>query len=259
MDLGLKDKVVLITGSSRGIGRAIALAFAREGAKVVVTGRTKSDVDKTVVDCGTLSDVQRAYGFVGDLQNDEVVRRCIQVVLDLWGRIDRLIVNLGSGKGQRGLEADDQEWLRLLDLNLLAGVRAVRAAVPNLANVGDSCIVFISSIAGVGPVGAPYAYEAGKAAVIAYAKSLARELASAGIRVNAVAPGNILFQGSTWEDRLQQDRAKTMSLIESQVPLRRFGRPEEVADAVVFLSSTKASFITGACLIVDGGQSRASV
>jgi len=257
MDLGLRDKVVLITGSSRGIGRTVALAFAREQAKLLITGRKSADVENTVAECDQIRGKECARGFAGDLQEEESIRAGVEHMAQAWGRIDILVANIGSGRGQSGWEVSDQEWNRLLDINLLSGVRVARAAIPRLIRAGGGNIVFVSSIGGVEHIGAPAPYEAAKAAVIAFSKHLAKTLGVHGIRVNAVAPGNILFPGSTWEDKLRSDRDGTMRMIETEVSLKRFGRPEEVADAVVFLSSAKASFITGACLVVDGGQTRA--
>jgi 3-oxoacyl-[acyl-carrier protein] reductase len=183
----------------------------------------------------------------------------VEGVVKTWGRIDILVANIGSGRGECGWQASDQEWDRLLDVNLLSGVRAARAVTPHLIRAGGGSIVFIGSIAGMEDLGAPVAYESAKAALLSFSKFLARTLAPHGIRVNVVVPGNILFPGSTWDDKLRSAREKTLAYIESEVPMKRFGRPDEVGNAVVFLSSPQASFITGACLVIDGGQTRSLV
>ena len=256
MDLDLKDKNVLITGSSRGIGLAIANGFAGQGARVVVTGRDQASVSHAVEQIERSHGKDRAHGFAGNLDVQDVIQACVQSMVKLWGGIDILIANLGSGTGERGWDTGEEEWNRLLGINLLSGVKAAQVAIPHLKKSAGSSIVFISSIAGIENLGAPPAYEVGKAGVIAYSKYLARELASDSIRVNAVAPGNIIFPGSTWEDKVNKDKGKILALIEREVPMNRFGCPEEVADAVLFLASKRASFITGACLVVDGGQTK---
>lgn len=255
MDLGFKNKVVLITGSSRGIGRAIALEFAREGAWPVITGRSSEDVAKTVSEVNELGG--QGLGFVGDIKDEEQIKKCVEQVVSRWQGIDILVASLGSGKGQRGWDVDKEEWDRLIELNLMSGVKAVKAATPYIRKSKGGNIIFIASIAGLETLGAPPAYEAAKSAVISYSKYLARTLGEKNIRVNTVAPGNIMFPGSTWDEKMKADREATKSLIENEVPLKRFGRAEEVANAVLFLSSSKATFVTGACLIVDGGQTRA--
>lgn len=256
MDLGLKDKVAWVTGSSRGIGRAIAMALAREGARLMITGRNAADVERTAREIGQSSGEGSAQGFVGDLQKEEGISACLKGILQKWGKLDILVANLGTGQGERGWQASDGEWMRLLEMNLLSGVRVARSAVPELTRSRGS-ILFVSSIAGLEHVGAPAAYEAAKSAVIVLSKHFSKLLAAEGIRVNVIAPGNVLFPGGTWAECLERDREGTEAMIQSQVPLRRFGRPEEIADAAVFLSSPKASFITGTCLVIDGGQTHA--
>ena len=164
---------------------------------------------------------------------------------------------MGSGKGQRGWDLDVTEWNRLMDLNLMSSVKIATAVIPHLTKSKDGNIVFIGSIAGLETLGAPPAYEVAKSALIAYSKNLANEVAKDLIRVNIVIPGNIMFPGSAWEEKMELNNEKTQSLIEAEVPLKRFGKAEEVANAVLFIASRKASFITGTFLVVDGGQTRA--
>jgi 3-oxoacyl-[acyl-carrier protein] reductase len=254
MDLGLKNKVVLVTGSSRGIGRAIGLEFAREGARVVITGRRKVDVAKTVSEIEELDG--QGFGFIGDISNEASIKECIEKVVEQWQGVDILVANLGSGKGERGWDVGGEEWGRLLEVNLMSGVKAVRFAVPYISKSTDGSIVFIASIAGLETLGAPPAYEAAKSAVLSYSKHLARILGEKNIRVNTVAPGNIMISGGTWDKKIKADRKSVEAMIKNEVPLKRFGLAKEVANAVIFLASSKASFVTGACLIVDGGQTR---
>jgi 3-oxoacyl-[acyl-carrier protein] reductase len=257
MDLRLAGKTTLVTGSSRGIGRAIALRLAAEGARVMVTGRTSADVKRAVSDIEAASGPGRALGFRGDLRRPAAAKAAVSAVLAAWGRLDILVANVGSGRGTPGVNADEAEWRRIIEMNLMTSVHAARAAVPTMKSARQGSIVFISSIAGLMPLGAPLAYEAAKAALNALSRGLARDLSGDGIRVNTVAPGNILFPGGGWEKRLRADARSVKNMLARQVPLRRFGTPEEIADAVAFTASPAAAFMTGACIVVDGGQASA--
>jgi len=256
MELGLKDKVVLITGSSKGIGKGIALAFAGEGARVVVTGRNQKNVLNTISMIEETYGQGKAFGFSGNLLDEANLFQCVKNTINKWDGIDILIANLGSGKGKTGWEIGESEWNRLLNINLAAGVKAAEAAIPWLIKSSTGNIIFISSIAGLESLGASPPYEAAKSAINSYSKHLSRELASQGVRVNVIAPGNILFPESTWDRKLQAGKEEILKLIEREVPMNRFGEPQDVASAALFLASQKAAFITGACLTIDGGQTR---
>src|SRR3989344_1039634 len=254
MDLRLENKVVLVTGSTRGIGRGIAYAFLQEGARVCVTGRDQAGVAQTVKSFTDEFSTNQVEGFVGDLTDSTTIKKCIDATVSRWGQIDIAIANVGWGKAKPALQADQSEWERVFKTNFFGAMELVRLVVPVIEKSGGS-IVFISSIAGLEEIGAPLPYAAAKAALTASVKGLADDLAPLKIRINAVAPGNILFSGGRWEEMIKADLALEQQVL-SQVPLRRFGTPEEVAAAVVFLASEKSSFTTGACLVVDGGQTR---
>lgn len=249
MELNLKGKRVLVTGSSRGIGLGIARAFVGEGAEVIVTGRDARVLRQALAQLGPAS-----RGVRGDLTRATGIRAALAVARKRWGALDILVLNLGSGRSVPGLAADGKEWRRVLDLNLVAAMEMLRGAEPLLAKGEAPAVVFIGSIAGLEVLGAPIAYGAAKAALMHAMRAVARLLAPKGIRVNMVAPGNIFFDGGTWDRKLKKDRRGVEEMLQAQVPLRRLGRVEEVADAVAFLASPRAAFITGSCLVVDGGQ-----
>jgi len=256
VELGLSDKIVCVSGSSRGIGFAVAEVLLREGARVAISGRNADGLAFAVDALGRCQGKDRVLGYRGDLTQETAIAGFLSAVVQAWGGLDIVVANLGSGAGTRGWQANAAEWTRVLDVNLVGSARLAGGAVPELKKRGGGSIVFISSLAGVEALPAPVPYGAAKAGVVAMSKLLARQLAPDGIRVNVVAPGNIIFPGSVWEQKSGEDPSGVAAYLSVEVPMARLGKPEEVADTVAFLSSARASFITGACILVDGGQAR---
>lgn len=254
MDLLLKEKVVFVTGSSHGLGRAIAKGFLEEEAKVVVTGLTEERTKKTVNEFNLDFDADRILSFVGDLTKRENIKKCVDNVISRFRRIDILIANLGSGKGSTDWNVSEEDWSKMMDLNLNGARRITNEVVPYMINNKCGSVVYISSIAGLEVIGAPIHYSVAKTALIAFSKNLSWKLAKDNIRVNTVCPGNIYFKNGTWDYKMKEKKEKVIEMLENKVPLKRFSSPEEIADIVLFLASERASFITGACIIADGGQ-----
>ena len=184
------------------------------------------------------------------------IQRALQQSHGRWQSLDIVVANVGSGTGRIGWQLDSEEWERLFRINLWASVNLAQSAIPLLAENRRGALLFISSITGVEATPAPLPYSAAKAALINYSKNLAGQVAELGVRVNCIAPGNIIFPGGTWEQHIERDKDKVMQMIHSNVPLGRFGTPEEIAQLAVFLCSDAANFLTGACFKADGGQTR---
>ncbi len=256
MDLGLKDRVAFVAGSSRGIGKAIAAAFLAEGCRTVVTGRTAETLRSTAAELEQQFAPDHVMAVEGDLTDLTVIRKMLAQVRERWGGIDCAVANIGTGSGKPGWNISEHDWNRAFDMNLWATVRLVAELLPAMTARKHGSIVIISSIAGIEATSAPVPYGTAKAALVHYTKIVARQLGPYNARLNCVAPGNILFPGGSWERHRASNSAKVADYIRAEVPLQRFGKPEEVADAVVFLSSERAGFITGACLVADGGQTR---
>jgi len=252
VDLQLAGKRALVTGASRGIGYAIAAALAAEGVRVALVARTTADVEAAAARVRETGG--DAMPLAGDMTDPMHVDRVIDDAADALGGLDLLINNVGGGK--RG--NDDDAWQYTLDVNLLAAVRASRAAYPHMQTAGGGVVLIISSVSGWQVGGSP-AYNAAKAAEIMYARSLAVEWAKDNIRVNAVSPGSIIFPGGGWARRQERDPEVIADFIARDLPLGRFGTPEEIANVCTFLCSPLASLVTGTNIAVDGCQLKPSV
>lgn len=255
MNFQLKQKRVLVSGSSRGIGRGIAEAFLSEKARVAVSGRERAVLKQTVSELREKHGEDEVLLCCGDLTSEPHIRRTLNRVRREWGGLDVLVLNLGSGRSRPGL-VPAEEWRRVLELNLVAALEMLRLAADLLAKGRQPSVVFIGSIAGQEAVGAPIAYGAAKAGLQHAMKTAAQQLAPRGIRVNMVAPGNIMFPGGTWERKSDEAPEATATMLRSHVPLQRFGTVEEVGACAAFLASRQAAFVTGSCLNVDGGQTK---
>ena len=252
MDLGLKNKVAVVTGSSRGIGRSIALGLADEGCRLVICARGEEALQETAQDVrGKGVDV---VAVTADVVNNKGAERVVDHALRSFKRIDVLVNNVGGSNWKSFVEHTDEDWKALIDMNLFAAIRMTRLAVPVMEKQGSGSIIMISSIWGR-ELGGPSSYNTTKAATIGLSKNLAKELAPKGIRVNTVAPGSVLFPGGGWDRRQKEDPKGMAAFVKQAMPLGRFGRPEEIANMVVFLASDRASLVTGTCINVDGCQS----
>ncbi len=252
MDLGLRGKAAVVTGASRGIGRAIALRLAEEGASVVICARGEPALREVEAQLRARS--VPVHAAVCDVGQPEALDGFLEAARARFGRVD-LLVNNPSGMA---FGDDEAAWQSSLNVDLMAAVRASRKVVPWMAAAGGGAIIHVSSIAGLEAAGSLPAYGAAKAALVSHAKSLAVALAPQRIRVNTVAPGSIEFPGGVWA-QAKQDNPNLYNAFLRTIPSGRMGTPEEVADVVAFLASERASWVTGVCLVVDGGQHKANL
>lgn len=255
MDLHLKDKVVLITGGSRGIGRATAHRFAQEGASLAVCARNEDGLNRVLQEIRDLG--ADAWGSVADVTVPKSAKAFVGGAVKAFGSIDVLVNNVGGASGGSLESSTDEDWVRTFDLNLFHAVRMTRLALPHMRKRGGGSVVTISSISGWKP--SPGAqYGAAKAAEMFLSGSLALQLAEDKIRVNTVCPGSIEFPGGGWARFHRDDPDGYNRFRTREFPAQRLGSPEEIADAVVFVASDRASWVNGASIPVDGGQGRPS-
>lgn len=256
VDLHLEDKIVLVAGSSRGIGFATVRAFLAEGSRAVMTGRDPASLAQARAALQAEFAADRLMVVEGDLRDPKAIEALFAAIGERWGQLDCLVANVGTGRGPVGWELQESDWHHLFEENIASSYRLVQHALPAMTRSHQGSIVLVASIVGLESTMAPLPYSSAKAALINYGKNLARQVGSSNVRVNSVAPGNVLFPGGSWERHLSDNRDAVLRQINSEVPLRRFGTPEEIADLIVFLSSDRAAFITGSCVVVDGGQTR---
>jgi len=249
MKMELEGKVALVSGASRGIGLSIAQALHAEGCHVAMTARGREGLEKAALGFKAKVSIH-----AGDAADPAVARALVAEIVGQTGGLDVVVCNAGSGASVPPGTETEAEWRRLLDMNLFPTLNMIAAARPHVRRGGS--IICVSSIAGLAALGAPVAYSAAKAALNAAVKGLARPLAGEGLRINAVAPGNILVPGGTWDRKLREDRSGVEAMLARDVALGRLGAPEEIAALTVFLASARAGFITGAVLVADGGQLR---
>jgi len=252
LDLGLSDKRVVVTGASRGIGAAVTKAFLAEGGQVCLVSRGSKQLFELQAKLAAEYGENRAISDACDCTNEQALLSLRERVQQRWDGIDIVVANIGDGRSVPDALPESEQWQKTWNNNFESALHTARTFLPMLKE-SKGCLLFVSSITAMEAFGAPVDYSTAKTAVSALAKNMARKLAQE-VRVNVLAPGNVYFPGGAWDEKIQQDPERVEKIIESTVPMNRFGAPEEMADAALFLCSERAKFITGSTLVVDGGQ-----
>lgn len=250
MDLQLNGKRILITGGSKGIGKAIAQAFISEGAIVTIAARDRDVLNVTREELN-----QRVSIIKADITIESERENLMDTFIEQHGSIDVLINNAGGSNGSTVSNTDMNLFYQAMELNYFSAVHLSKLAVEHMKKQRSGSIINITSIYGR-ESGGKATYNNSKSALISFTKSLADEVISDGIRVNSVAPGSILHETGNWLKRMEEDPERIQEFVKKDIPAERFGTPEEIANVVTFLSSEKASWIVGASINVDGGQSK---
>ena len=257
MDLGIQGKVAIVTGGSRGLGREAALSLAREGVKVAICARNPDTLQHTVEELKGFG--QPALGVPADVTQEDSAQLVYDQAVAQLGPVEILVNNVGGRRGTTITETTQEQFQAGYQANLFGAIRFMQLVVPGMKERGWGRIVNISSIFGR-EYGGSVDYMGAKAALIATSKHMALELAKDGVLVNCVAPGSILHPGSSWERFTNEQPPEVVKeFIARNLPMGRFGWPQPVGDTVAFLASQCASLVTGACINVDGGQSRSLI
>lgn len=245
MDLGLRGKKAAVTGGTRGIGRAIVDLLADEGCDVALCARTRGAVDEAVA--ALAKKHVKAHGGVADVADADALRAWVADAAVALGGLDIFIANVSAF----GMAMDDESWRRSFDIDLMGTVAGCEAALPHIEKSDAGAVVVVGTTGAIEIAGPMRPYASVKAALVPYVKSIARNYAAKGVRANMVSPGNVYFKGGVWGTVEERDPQRFKHMV-SLNPMGRMGKPEEVANAVVFLASPRAGFISGTNVIVDG-------
>lgn len=256
MNLDLAGKVVVVTGASGGIGSTIARQFLEHDCKIALLARDKDRLERVSNKLKEDFDSENIAAFSVDCAVEKNLNETISAIIKKWAKINIAVANIGDGRSEQSFVPSNTSFKNAFETNFETAVNLTRTTQEELRKTRGN-LLFISSIAGLEMIGAPTDYSIAKSALIMLSKQLSHKLAPE-IRVNCIAPGNIFFAGGRWEELMKSNGDSVAAMIKDSVPLQRFGTPEEVASAAVFLCSPQAAFITGACLTIDGGQTVAS-
>lgn len=257
MDLGLAGKAIFVAGGSRGIGLGIVEACLAEGARVTITARGAEALAATHASLANRYGADSIRSFAGDMTDSAVIDRSLAEAEAAFGPLWAAVANVGLHPCPPGIDVDDATWRGGFAQNLDSAFFLARRALRGMMDRGEGSMLLISSIAGLAAKGTPLTYGTAKAAMNHLSKELAVIGGPSGVRVNTIAPGNIIFPGGEWEERSNGPRAESWwRWVRREVPMQRFGKLEEIGRVAAFLLSPMASFVTGAIVPVDGGQDR---
>jgi len=261
MDLGLKGQAALVTGGSKGIGKAVARGLAQEGARIAICARGKESLEAAATELAAATGAE-VFGVAGDLTRAADAKRIVDATVARFGRVDILINNAGAAPGGEILDLTEEDWQKALQLKFMGYVRCIKAVIPHMQRQGGGRIVNIVGNDGVKPIGIELAPSAANAADLAMTVALAEQYGRQNILINAINPGPVATE--RWGELIAGiARMRKITVEEAQqradrsIPLGRICTPEEVANVAVFVASSRASFMNGAIITLDGGQRKA--